>query len=255
MRISTFHKEFTKDLESFLHNPIQISPLGEWDPEKPAAPERHILNGSHHPISIDILIYTLERENIAFEQISSLLRIYLDRKVMRNLKKIDPVKEQIWLFAYKWFSAYYDILTDPDILKSEFYRTHHDDFLNVLRKMLDLQPRRRISFYLALKEWNPSSLPEEKDSDEEEYNEQEPTDISKVNTIHTTTLDEAQEPIDSDQKIEFLPTLLLDIDTVTKPSLSSEASVANVSSSKHRLVLNGHPFVLGHNKTRKNLRS
>ena len=110
MRIVNLHDEFTKDLESFVKTPIQIPFLEEWNPKKVAAPERHLTLGKDHG-SMDLLIYTLENENETLENISSLLRIFLDRKVLRNITKIDPVKEQIWLFGQKWFSVYYELLT------------------------------------------------------------------------------------------------------------------------------------------------
>lgn len=169
MRIYTFHKEFTNDLESFVKHPIQIPCLNEWNPERIASPERHLSLGKGVDLTIDAQIYTLEKDNVAFDTIASLLRIYLDRAILRNLQGIDPVKEQIWLFAYKWFSAYYALLTEPDILKSEFYKNHHDDFLSLLGKMLHLRPSARISFSSALQLWDPSNpLLNRKDDEEEQ---------------------------------------------------------------------------------------
>lgn len=173
MRIYTFHKEFTNDLESFVKNPIQIPCLNEWNPERIASPERHLSLGKLTDLTIDAQIYTLEKDNIAFDTIASLLRIYLDRAILRNITSIDPVKEQIWLFAYKWFSVYYTLLTEPDILKSEFYKSHHDDFLSLMGKMLHVRPSSRISFQNALQAWDPSNsiLQKEKDEDEEQPTE------------------------------------------------------------------------------------
>ena len=216
MRIYTFHKEFTNDLESFVKYPIQIPCLNEWNPERIASPERHLSLGKGVDLTIDAQIYTLEKDNVAFDTIASLLRIYLDRSILRNLHGIDPVKEQIWLFAYKWFSAYYALLTEPDILKSEFYKSHHDEFLSLMGKMLHLRPSARISFSSALQLWDPSNpLLLRKEDEEEKDKEKE----------HAT------------------------------PSVPAESLPLPLPLPSRRLVLNAPLRVSEHNKTRKNPRS
>ena len=136
---------------------MQIPCLTEWNPKRVAAPERHMSLGKDLNLTLDVQIYTLEKENTAMDNIGSLLRIYLDRTVLRSVPKIDPVKEQVWLFAQKWFAEYYEVLTEPDILKSEFFRSCNDDFLSLLGKMLDVNPKKRISFMQALREWDPNN--------------------------------------------------------------------------------------------------
>ena len=220
MRIVTLKDNFTKDLESFVKNPMQIPCLTEWNPKRVAAPERHISLGKDINLTLDIQIYTLEKENVALDNIASLLRIYLDRTVLRSMPRIDPVKEQVWLFAQKWFAEYYEILTEPDILKSEFFRSHHDDFLALLGKMLDVNPKKRISFLQALKEWTPANPL---------FETKEDTPVFIQITSQATTSETA----------------------------SSSLPVSSVSSlvSWTPLVLNGCRHSEEHNKTRKNLRN
>lgn len=155
--IHTFHDEFTNDLESFVKNPIQIEPIASWNPRKPAAPERHLMYGYAAHIEFDAMIYLLEKQNGAFDAIQSMLHIYLDPNVLRNSKRtvVSPIKEQVWLFAYTWFSKYFLHLTEPNILRSEFYKRYHDRFLALMSSMLDMDCEKRITFIEAARRWMP----------------------------------------------------------------------------------------------------
>ena len=219
MRITQFKEQFTEDLVSFVKQPLQIPTLTEWDSKRVAAPERHLTLGKDLNLTLDVQIYTLEKENQAFENIASLLRIYMDRTVLRAFPKLDPVKEQVWLFAEKWFSAYYELLTEPDILKSEFFRMHNDDFLSLMAKMLAVQPKHRILFHQALVEWDPTHPSLKKD----------PVQIDLEPTSQLATSE-----------------------TDAMPSASSSAS-PKVSWTP--LVLSGSCLHEEHNKTRKNPRN
>ena len=234
MRISTFKENFTKDLESFVKSPMQIACLTEWNPQRVASPERHLALGKNVNLTVDVQIYTLEKENQAFDNISSLLRIYLDRTILRSLPKLDPVKEQVWMFAQKWFSEYYDLLTEPEILKSTFFRTCNDDFLSLMAKMLDVQPKQRISFLQALEEWDPANPllrpltePQQIDLDIEE-----------------------SPPIQTQEKC-ITPICQATTSEIVSSSLPATSVPSKVSWTP--LVLNGLYRSEGHNKTRKNL--
>jgi hypothetical protein len=157
MKIATFAEDFTRDLESFVKNPIQIEPITSWNPRKPAAPERHMANGKAANIVFETQVYMLEEQNHAFSTIESMLRIFVSAKQLQSLPAPDVVKEQVWLFAYKWFSAYYDLLTEPGILQSRFYKTEHDRFLALLGTLLLVNPGKRSTFINALRIWCPGS--------------------------------------------------------------------------------------------------
>ena len=83
MKIATFGDDFTKDLESFVKNPVQVEPLSAWNPRKPAAPERHMVLGKVANIALDTQIYMLEEQNHAFNTIESMLRIFTSAKNCR----------------------------------------------------------------------------------------------------------------------------------------------------------------------------
>jgi len=252
MRIATFHAEFTSDLESFVKNPIQIPTITVWNPELTASPERHLHLGKTVNLTTEVQIYTLEKENEAFDHISSLLRIYLDRKVLRNNPKLDPVREQIWLFGYKWLEQYYTLLTEPDILKSEFYRRYHDDFLSLLGKMLETNPKHRISFSHALTEWHPASAALQKEERDEPIEDSEGNRASEVR-------EGSKESADKPLETQIIPYTLTSSEmchsTISTVSASTSASSSSVVTPSNRLVLSGLCHILEHNKTRKNPRN
>ena len=154
MSISTFHSEFTKDLESFVKTPIQIAPISAWSPYAVAAPERHVRYGTDY--EPDAILHVLQ-SHTATEMIESMLRIYMTSKTLESLQTIDPVKEQVWLFGYKWLSTYYNRLVEPNVTRSEFYRVYHDSFLSLLRTMLQVNPTHRVTFVQVLRQWCPEN--------------------------------------------------------------------------------------------------
>jgi hypothetical protein len=154
MSISTFHSEFTKDLESFVKTPIQIAPIPAWSPHAVAAPERHVHYGTDY--NPDTILHVLQ-SHTATEMIESMLRIYMTSQLLESLQTIDPVKEQVWLFGYKWLSIYYNRLVEPNVTRSEFYRVYHDSFLSLLRTMLQVHPVHRVTFVQGLRQWCPES--------------------------------------------------------------------------------------------------
>ena len=249
MSIHTFHEEFTSDLESFVKNPVQIEPLAGWNPRKPAAPERHIMHGYTANIAIDAIIHMLETQNSAFDNIQSMLRIYLNPIVLRNNARsvVSPVKEQVWLFAYKWFSTYFALLTEPNILRSEFYKRDHDRFLTLMGGMLHIDCQKRISFIEAITRW----VPERAASVCERY----------VVPIRTDTYESK-----SDDDVVVCASAAVAIDDPSKilPPVSSpplSVHVAEVEKplpplpQQPRLALSGLLYLAGRNKTRKNHRS
>jgi len=220
MKIATFADEFTIDLESFVKNPIQIVPLSTWSPRKPAAPERHAYLGQLASVAIETQIYMLEEQNHAFNTIESMLRIFLSAKQYQTLLSPDVVKEQVWLFAYKWFSAYYDLLTEPGILTSSFYKKEHDRFLSLLGSMLVVNPGKRATFLSALRTWFPES------------------ELVRITDSYES----------SEEDVVTAPSVAI-------PPSAPVVSVAHAESKKTRLVLKPPRDHEERNKTRKNDRS
>jgi len=162
MNLRGFEQDFTKDLESFVKRPAgwePIIPLKTWSAKKTAAPERHKLLGFECGLSPQTQIHLLDNQNNAFEIIESMLRIYLNPIEYNgndSFAQIDLEAEQVWLFAMRWLEHYYECLMEPLAIRTEFYRQSHVKFLELMRKMLLLNPKRRISFADALKFWYPA---------------------------------------------------------------------------------------------------
>jgi len=162
MNLRGFEQDFTKDLESFVKRPAgwePIIPLKTWSAKKTAAPERHKLLGFECGLSPQTQIHLLDNQNNAFEIIESMLRIYLNPIEYNgndSFAQIDVEAEQVWLFAMRWLEHYYECLMEPLAIRTEFYRQSHVKFLELMRKMLLLNPKRRISFADALKFWYPA---------------------------------------------------------------------------------------------------
>ncbi len=108
-----FEAEFIHDLESFVRNPIQIEPIESWDPRQTAAPERHYMLGKLANKSVDSQVYML-RDNYAFQDIESILHISFHAVDYAECgTTVHPVKEQVWLFGYKWLEKYLAFIAKP----------------------------------------------------------------------------------------------------------------------------------------------
>ncbi len=234
MNINTLYVDFTNDLESFVKAPIQIEPLVAWNPRKPASPERHAVNGLDARIGKDTQIYMLETQNKAFEIIESMVRIFMNVKSY-DLEPIDPVKEQVWLFGYKWLESYYGLLADPHVMRSEFYKKEHDRFLALLKKCLAIKASSRITFVDALREWYPKSDLLKDSSDDEDDESADASFAAKAK---------------KNDDLSKTPPVVLPVTqvAVSPPTVSS-------STVKRRLVLTVSRDPEGRSKTRRNLRS
>lgn len=149
-----FECDFLQDLEAHVKNPIQIEPLDKWDPRQTAAPERHYMLGKLARISVDSQVFML-RDNYAFQDIESILHMSFNAVEYSECTELHPVKEQVWLFGYKWLEKYLKFLAMPGSMRKEFYRRHNDRFLEILGCFLTYTPHERITFYDALRQWDP----------------------------------------------------------------------------------------------------
>ena len=152
MNIDTLNNDFTNDLESFVKNPFQMEPVDRWDPTQPSAPERHVAFGKKESISQERLLSALQRSPWA-EMIESMVRVYITANLVGTLEEIDPIKEQVWMVGYKWLSRYYELLTEPGVMRSEFFRQQNDRFLILLKSMVAVHPGNRVTFVNALRAW------------------------------------------------------------------------------------------------------
>jgi hypothetical protein len=154
MSTKDFECDFINDLESFVKNPIQIEPLDVWDPREVAAPERHYMLGKIAQKSLDSQVYML-RDNCAFQDIESILHMSFNSVEYSECVDVHPIKEQAWLFGYRWLENYLKFIAIPGSMRKEFYRRHNDRFLEIIGCFLAYNPDERISFYEALRMWNP----------------------------------------------------------------------------------------------------
>ena len=163
MNLRGFEQDFTKDLESFVKRPKgwePIIPLKTWSAKKTAAPERHKILGFESGLSPQTQIHLLDNQNAAVEIIESMLRIYLspiEYNTSDPFAPIDVDAEQVWLFAMRWLEHYYECLMEPLSIRTEFYKQSNVKFIELMRKMLVYNPKKRITFADALKFWYPAS--------------------------------------------------------------------------------------------------
>ena len=157
MNINTIEEEFIRDLESAITSPPISVKHGVWNPKMIAAPERHLANGAAEGILFGTQVFQLKRGNYPFELIETVLGTVYDLHKLFG-KPVDPEKEQVWLFCYKWLSLYYTTITEENVMHSEFYRKHHTNFLELLGCGLTLVPERRKTFQELLEAW-PYRLP------------------------------------------------------------------------------------------------
>ena len=196
MNLRGFEQDFTKDLESFVKRQKgwePIIPLKQWSAKKTAAPERHKLLGFESGLSPQTQIHLLDNQNNAFEIIENMLRIYLspiEYSISDSFALIDVEAEQVWLFAMRWLEHYYECLMEPLAIRTEFYKQSHVKFLELMRKMLTYNPKKRITFSDALKFWFPgSSVFSEHQSSEQDS----PTTIDPSLTVGGTQAENSAE--------------------------------------------------------------
>jgi serine/threonine protein kinase len=219
--MASLYEEFTNDLLETSKTLFHELPLDSWNPQEVAAPERHI---SLRKDPLLQAIALLDQLNPAFARIEHMMRIYFAPTAELPL---DNEKEQVWLFAYSWFSAYYDMLMEGAILQTEFYRKYHDILFELLRRCLQVDPAERPTFEGLLKQW--------------------------PGTVAATVVPELSlvTVIPNNPSVAIPEVTAPEIATET-PSLAPPSSASPLPPFSKRLVLLGHG---GRKKTRRNPRS
>jgi len=167
MNLHGFERDFTADLERFVRKDSgweHIPVLPVWSPRKTAAPERHRILGIQQSVPLQTQIHLLDTQNEAFEIIESMVRIYLSPveygmlgSGQNGFAPLNTEAEQVWLFAMRWLTHYYECLMEPLAIRTEFYQQSHQRFIDLMRQMLSYNPSKRVSFRDALKFWYPTS--------------------------------------------------------------------------------------------------
>ena len=243
MNLRGFEQDFTKDLESFVKRQKgwePIIPLKQWSAKKTAAPERHKLLGFESGLSPQTQIHLLDNQNNAFEIIENMLRIYLspiEYSISDSFALIDVEAEQVWLFAMRWLEHYYECLMEPLAIRTEFYKQSHVKFLELMRKMLTYNPKKRITFSDALKFWFPGSSV----FSEHQLNEQDsPTTTDPYLTVGGTQAENSAECHNPLPSVPSVPSS----SSVCHPPLGDTKEVSSAECHSHVLAALG-PAALG----------
>jgi len=157
--MNTFEKDFTKALETCVaKGTAEIPVLAGWAPGRNAPLEVHVRYGLASQVPIESIHYQLRR-NATFQQITNWLHVQFSESTLTQVSRM-PVgdeKVQVWYFARWWFNSYVEYLLDPLTQRSTFYKERHEEFLGLMRHMLEIHVARRIPFRAALAAWHPDS--------------------------------------------------------------------------------------------------
>ncbi len=225
--MNTFEKDFTKALEvCVVKGGAEIPVLSSWSPGRNAPLEVHVRLGLASQVPIESIHYQLRR-NATFQQITNWLRIQFSESILTQVSRM-PVgdeKAQVWYFARWWLNSYVEYLLDPLTQRSIFYRERHEEFLGLLRHMLEIQVSRRIPFRAALAAWHPDS------------------DLLK-------TASPTEDDDDDASDTESLP---VPPQAQTQPQAQAQSSSSPAVPAHHRLVLKGFGGRGARSRTRRNL--
>lgn len=174
-------------------------------------------------------VYQLQKQNSAFDLIESVLRVEYDLHKLFG-KGVDVEKERVWLFGYKWLTLYYELLSEGEILYSDFYRKNHDRFLVCLRGLLAMRAEERWTPRECVEFWEPRNrllVPQIADEDTSDAASATASDAASATASDATSAESAA---------------------------SATASVVSTlpPAAPRRLVLTGSRDSVGRNKTRRN---
>jgi len=272
MNLRGFEQDFTNDLELFVKRPQgwePIIPLKTWSAKKTAAPERHKVLGFENGLSPQTQIHLLDNQNTAFDIIESLLRIYLspiEYNTSDPFATIDVEAEQVWLFAMRWLEHYYECLMEPLAIRTEFYKHSHTKFLELMRKMLAYNPKKRITFHDALKFWYPSStvflVHPSNELDSSSTTDLDPLEAEGNSTEYHIPVPAAAEsslpavmnPVECHTPVQSASELV-EPQSAVLPLPPALPSVLSAAAPRSRLALKRPDGLAGHNKTRRHPRN
>jgi hypothetical protein len=241
--MNTFERDFTKELEKCVQKgTAEIAVQKTWAPSRVAPPEVHVSAGLNAEVPIEAMHYQLRR-NQTFQQISNLLGMSLSESAITAITKRshDEEKIQVWMFARWWFNSYAEYLLEPLTQRSAFYKERHEEFLSLMRHMLEFQSQRRLTFRSALASWFPDSdlftTEDQSEDDDESVDEPQPSALPKAPAVS--------------EAVVVLPRP----ETVAAPAApppSPSFVAAPQTTAARRLVLKGWGDSAGRKKTRKN---
>jgi hypothetical protein len=210
-------------------------------------PEQHMRNGRAANIPFSTLYVALMNENWPIDRIrtvfpelpytrSELFKVYEAVDAM----PMDGAAADVWMLGNAMLDAYMELLAWPYVLSSEFYRTKHEQWMDVLEHVLAADPRQRWTARQVLDAFAVEQA--------EQVEQSEP--IAEHITAETPTAEHADESVAKQSVAK----------QVAKQSEQPEQSVETVAKQTEpkryrRLTLNVPPRSAGRNKTRKNSRN
>ena len=232
--MNTFEKDFTKALEGCVaKGTAEIPVLTSWAPGRNAPLEVHVKHGLAAQVPLESIHYQLRR-NATFQQITNWLHVQFSESTLQQVSRmpVEDEKVQVWYFARWWFNSYVEYLLDPLTQRSTFYKERHEEFLGLMRHMLEIQVARRIPFRAALAAWHPDS------------------DLLKTASPTEDDDDDASET-ESPPVVPAVPP------ATTAPSAPAVTAVPSLptatATAPHRLVLKGFGGRGARSRTRRNL--
>jgi len=240
-----FYEDFSRALIDAVQHPhsIVLPTLSEnmSDPFSTLAPEQALHYGSEHGYTREQIYKLLEVTDPIYSLMEAELHIYMptgsvssgiSRAEKPKLPTLDITKIATWFFGKQWLTEYTTFLSRPYAFKSEFYVKYNTKFLELMRRCLDYEPKRRPILGAILRDWSPA------DSDALRCAVQHvpsAMDVSSVDEPSTTP-----QPAISQNQTDVL---------------SLGVPVAPPVAERRRLVLVKRVSHAGRSKTRKNLRN
>jgi serine/threonine protein kinase len=235
------------------------------------APERLLAQGKRGEIPFNTMYESLERENYAIDVIHlSFHDIDYDREILKkiyeNVENVDKRKSDVWMLAYSFLKYYRNYLMMwSQTLSTNFYRTEHLRFMEILEGMLLADPDKRLTAAKAFSRWTGSSIPMLKhdefdaaDGSRHEEKEKEPTDGTHHDELDAAdgSRHDEKEPTDvthHDEKEKEQTDVTHHDEKEKEQEQTVSVSQPVAVQKRRRLVLNLQRDPSGRSRTRKNL--
>lgn len=199
-----------------------------------APPERLLWDGHRQGLMFSEMMLAIEEENPSYEMIPGILPdLPYTRATYQHIYESiqsgrTPAWEagDVWMLGFSLLRYYEELMAWPYVMSSEFYRTRHEQFMDLLGKMVAPRPNQRITAAEAVGFWMGAN-----------------DDAESETTGDETGGDETG----GDETAAETATSL--------PSAETSAHGTPAPPKQRRLVLNARRGPVGHNKTRRSPRS
>jgi serine/threonine protein kinase len=219
-----------------------------------APPERLFWDGYRQGRMFSEMMLAIEEENPSYEMIPAILpQLPYTRATYQQIYESiqsgkTPMADiwgagDVWMLGFSLLRYYEELMAWPYVMSSEFYRTRHEQFMELLGRMLSPLPNHRITAVEAVGFWI-GTKPTSSDDDDDES---DVDNAESASTIASTT---------------GAPTIASTTGASTTGASTTGASTTGASTTEtpvpprqRRLVLNVHRDPAGRSKTRRSPRS